>query len=255
MAARNPPWSRDELILALALYFRHSPLHISKTHREVVALSRLLNRLPLQTDRPDAERFRNPNGVYMKMCNFLALDPKYSGTGLSAGGKKDKEVWDDYAEDRARLRRVAEAIRVNGTGPEAAADVSGEDDDYEATEGRLLLGWHKARERNPSLVRRKKAQALKKHGKVRCESCSFVYQEKYGELGKDYIECHHAIPLTQLRPGQKTRLSDLRLVCADCHRMLHRAGESVSVEDLRVVLRDVAMRRGGSDGNGDRPGI
>jgi 5-methylcytosine-specific restriction protein A len=39
MARRNPPWQRDELILALELYFRHRPDTIRKEHPEVEALS------------------------------------------------------------------------------------------------------------------------------------------------------------------------------------------------------------------------
>jgi 5-methylcytosine-specific restriction protein A len=83
-AQRNPPWQRDELILALDLYFRHPPNSISKTHPEVLALSELLNALPIHPHRPDAARFRNPAGVYRKLCNFLRFDPTYQGKGADA---------------------------------------------------------------------------------------------------------------------------------------------------------------------------
>ena len=36
LAKRNPPWTRDELILALEIYFRVSPLHTSEKHPEIV---------------------------------------------------------------------------------------------------------------------------------------------------------------------------------------------------------------------------
>ncbi|MGI8551272.1 MAG: HNH endonuclease, partial [Dehalococcoidia bacterium] len=95
--AKNPPWERDELILALELYFRHNPNHISQKqkHPEVVALSRVLNGLPIHADRSDAPTFRNPTGVYMKLANFLRLDPGYTGKGLTGGSKLDEVVWDD----------------------------------------------------------------------------------------------------------------------------------------------------------------
>lgn len=51
MAERNPPWERDELILALDLYFQHKPTSISKAHATVVELSNILNQLPIHTDR------------------------------------------------------------------------------------------------------------------------------------------------------------------------------------------------------------
>ena len=61
--ARNPPWTRDELILALDLYFRVNPLHTSEQHPDIQELSVLLNALPVHSTRPDAEVFRNPNGI------------------------------------------------------------------------------------------------------------------------------------------------------------------------------------------------
>lgn len=61
--ARNPAWTRDELILALDLYFRVNPLHTSEQNPEIQALSAALNELPVHAVRPDGEHFRNPNGV------------------------------------------------------------------------------------------------------------------------------------------------------------------------------------------------
>ena len=110
MAPRNPPWQRDELILALDLYFRHNPSHISSSHPEVIELSHTLNSLPIHRDKPDGVRFRNPNGVYMKMCNYLRLDPSYQGKGLERGGKLEEEIWLEFADDRELLRKVAQGI-------------------------------------------------------------------------------------------------------------------------------------------------
>ncbi len=238
MAVRNPSWTRDELILALDLYFRVNPVHISESHPEVIVLSRLLNQLPIHTDRPDAERFRNPNGVYMKLCNFLRLDPSYEGVGLDAGSKKDEEVWDEFADDRERLHRVAEAIRAWVESPPENDMVSSDiDEDFEASEGRIILRQHKFRERNTSLVSKKKSLALQEFGVLRCEVCRFAFNEQYGTLGEGFIECHHMVPLSQLRPGQPTRLKDLALVCANCHRVLHRKGEGLTVEALRQLVK------------------
>jgi 5-methylcytosine-specific restriction protein A len=41
--------------------------------------------------------------------------------------------------------------------------------------------------------------------------------------------------MTELKPGQKTRTADLALVCANCHRMLHR-GRLVTLERLRASM-------------------
>jgi hypothetical protein len=34
-----------------------------------------LNQLPIHAKQNLNEKFRNPKGVYMKLCNFLRLDP------------------------------------------------------------------------------------------------------------------------------------------------------------------------------------
>ena len=110
-------------------------------------------RRPSESSSPT---FRNPNGVYMKLCNFLRLDPSYEGAGLRAGGQLEEVVWEEYADDPARLSEVVEAIRSNIESVTRPRDDAETDDDAEAAEGRLLTRVHRLRERNASLVRKKK---------------------------------------------------------------------------------------------------
>jgi predicted RNA-binding protein with PUA-like domain len=70
--SRNPPWSRDERLLALDLYLHRRPRLPGAEDREVRELSAFLNSLPIHTVRPDLETFRNPNGVSLKLANFAA---------------------------------------------------------------------------------------------------------------------------------------------------------------------------------------
>lgn len=110
---RNPVWHRDELILALELFFRHNPSKINKHHPEVTKLSELLNKLLIHTDRPDKDTFRNNNGVYMKLSNFLRLDASYSGKGLTGGGKLEAEIWSEFADDLNKLKLASQLIKSN----------------------------------------------------------------------------------------------------------------------------------------------
>ncbi len=89
------------MILALDLYFRLPPNSTSKGNPLIIELSDILNRLPIHPDRADAERFRNPNGVYMKLCNFLRFDPSYAGVGLKAGPHHEEEIWNEFAIEEA----------------------------------------------------------------------------------------------------------------------------------------------------------
>jgi serine/threonine protein kinase len=70
-------------------------------------------------------------------------------------------------------------------------------------------------------------------GRLACEACGFDFAQVYGKLGEGFIECHHTKPVSKLRKGDKTKLSDLALVCANCHRMLHRGGETLTLGMLR----------------------
>ena len=106
---RNPPWAEEELILALDLYLRSGPL--DDANPAVMDLSRILNDLTIQPERPDAGRFRNPNGVALKLANFAAIDPNYVGRGMTRGGKRDTEVWNRYASDEDTFSTTAAAIR------------------------------------------------------------------------------------------------------------------------------------------------
>ena len=148
---RNPPWQRDELILALDLYFRHPPKTVSQTHPAVVALSELLNALPIHANRPDGDRFRNPNGVYMKLGNFLRFDPDYTGAGLSRGGKLEEEIWREFASNREELHSLAEAIAAgySTVGNDVQLD---DEEENQFPEGRVLYRLHRQRERNANLV-------------------------------------------------------------------------------------------------------
>lgn len=107
--SRNPPWAEQELILALDLYLRAGL--VGDSNPGVTDLSHVLNNLTVHSERPDAERFRSPNAVALKLANFAALDPNYGGRGMTRGSKRDAKVWDRYASDEDTLAATAAAIR------------------------------------------------------------------------------------------------------------------------------------------------
>ena len=238
---RNPNWHRDELILALDLYFRVSPLHTSEKNPEIVQLSKILNALPLHPKAERVKGFRNPNGVYMKLCNFLRLDPDYHGEGLDAGSKLDEEVWNEFYSNREQLSKIADAIRRNYsylTTPEPKTGESENiDEDEEFPEGRILSRSHRFKERNFELVKKKKLQVFQKTGKLACEVCNFEFTEFYGDMGQGCAECHHNIPIAELQGEQGIKLSDLSILCPNCHRVIHRRRPWLMVQQLRDLLR------------------
>lgn len=102
-------------------------------------------------------------------------------------------------------------------------------------EGRVRRRSHLARERNGSVVRLAKELREQEDPMLCCEVCGFSYVQQYGSRGKGFIEAHHIVPLADLRPGTPTRAEDLALLCANCHRMVHRT-PTCSLEELRALL-------------------
>jgi 5-methylcytosine-specific restriction enzyme A len=233
-------WTRDELILALDVYVRLSPRTPDPHLPDVIALSRLLRSERMRPTEPRSPNFRSPASVVMKLMNFRSLDSAFKGKGLTAGGQLDRVIWNTFAEDRSRLKKVAEAIRsVLGsidTDPKRLDDLI-----TEAEEGAILTRLHRQRERNSRLVESKKQSVFDAGGRLSCEVCGFTFSEVYGQIGEGYIECHHKLPLADFPSRRKTALSDLALVCANCHRMMHGARPWLSVEQLAAV---VASNRG-----------
>lgn len=237
----NPNWTRDELILALDLYFRCNPTTTTPDDPAIVELSRTLNELPIHVDRPDAERFRNPNGVHMKLSNFLRFDESYAGRGLTRGGHLEAEIWDEFAQDRERLGSVAQAIqqsRSQISTEQVAAELGAVEGEF--PEGRVLTAIHRSRERSAAAVQRKKDSVMQSAGKLQCEACGFDFEAVYGPLGHGYAECHHTVPLASLAERTPTRAADLAIVCANCHRMIHRAKPMMTVQELgRLVTSEI----------------
>lgn len=245
-ARRNPPWSRDELILALDLYLRYSGLAPGTSSIEIQELSYILKRLNSILGGVGSKNYRNPNSVYMKLMNFRRLDPAFISKGklgLRRGGKDDEVVWKEFSNDPGRCRQIALAIvEVVSSETEHLSLESEAEGISEAEEGRILTRVHRIRERKRELVEEKKKRFAIKNGRLFCEVCGFDFEKVYGEGGKGLIECHHIRPVHTLRPGEKTRLEDLVLICPNCHRLIHsrkpwftlnELGELPGVKELR----------------------
>jgi len=239
--ARNPTWVRDELILALDMYLQYAGNPPPKGSAEIEELSETLNRLGRYLGIATNDRFRNGNGVYMKLMNFRRFDPVFTQAGkrgLSRGGQAEEEVWNEFASNPECCHEMAQTIRLALAGAqegETIADLGG-DDIEEAEEGRVFTTMHRGHERNTALINRKKRRALAALGKLACEACGFDFRERYGDRGEGFIECHHIKPVHTLKPGDKTKPADLRLLCSNCHRMVHARRHWLTIEELIAIV-------------------
>jgi 5-methylcytosine-specific restriction protein A len=104
--------------------------------------------------------------------------------------------------------------------------------DFQDEEGRRMLREHLHSERSARLVAAFKRQLVS----FKCTACGFDFGQAYGELGHHYIECHHIQPVSEMRPGEMTRITDLVPLCANCHRMIHRSRPMKTIAELKTVL-------------------
>ncbi|SFD20171.1 5-methylcytosine-specific restriction enzyme A [Chitinophaga sp. CF118] len=235
---RNPKWHRDEIILALDLYFNPDRGSLDSNNPNIINLSRILNELPLFAHKPDEQRFRNPNGVTLKLCNFLPFDNDYNGKGMTRGSILDQELFIEFSNKRSELKIIATSIKAAISNIDVKTAISlVEDDDVTVLEGSILYKLHKVIERNSTIVKKKKERVIEIYGKLSCEICDFDFENFYGEIGNGFIECHHRTPLAQISVRAQTSLSDLALVCANCHRIIHRNLKTHHFEEIKALIQ------------------
>lgn len=86
----------------------------------------------------------------------------------------------------------------------------------------------------------KARMACLSHFGYTCQICGINFEEKYGNVGKDFIHVHHKNFISTMG-GQEHEinpLTDLIPVCPNCHAMLHRKlnGKYLKPEELKSLL-------------------
>lgn len=240
---RNPDWDVDELVLALDVYMSAKPRDLQKNSREVAELSTVLRRRLSALGVRGEPTLRNVAGVYMKLQNLKAHDPSYVSRGrkgLSAGNRLERAVWERYEGRASELHQRAEQLRsfiASDVNILPLEDDAPSDDALLSQEGRVLVRVHKRYERSASNRSRKVAQFRRANGgRVFCECCGFDFERVYGPRGTGFIEVHHAVPVSRLTPDKRLSLEDLRLLCANCHRMVHVCQPWLTVDEVRALM-------------------
>ena len=107
----------------------------------------------------------------------------------------------------------------------------------DAVEGRVMTRIHRVRERSRALVEQAKRAAMKKHGRLACQACDFSFKDKYGATVESLIDVHHTKPVHTLSDdGGVTRLEDLALLCANCHRVVHSSRRWLTVAEVAALV-------------------
>jgi 5-methylcytosine-specific restriction enzyme A len=84
-------------------------------------------------------------------------------------------------------------------------------------------------------------QAKKFHG-TRCQACDLDFQERYGKIGKGFIEAHHLKPIASLEERVAVTYdvaADFAVLCANCHRTIHRSDDPSNLVLFRESLPSI----------------
>jgi 5-methylcytosine-specific restriction enzyme A len=215
----NPNWSRDETILALDLYFRCAGEIPNSDDIRIVELSKELRVLPIHEVDLRNATFRNPDGVAFKLQNLRQVA---TGQGFANTSVNDRNIWKEFGSQPVIVAHLANSIRAAAKEMEKSPDAPwSSEDDVEFFEGRVLTKLHRIKERAKGL--RKKLLAVRRRlGALTCDMCARPCGSTDSQIDDAPFEVHHVVPLsaTILR---RTRLADVALLCANCHRILHRA--------------------------------
>ncbi len=78
------------------------------------------------------------------------------------------------------------------------------------------------------------------HFGFNCQVCDFNFEDRFGEIGKEFIHVHHLLELSEIREEYEVDPEkDLIPVCPNCHAMLHKRKPAFSISELKSLLNRV----------------
>jgi len=112
------------------------------------------------------------------------------------------------------------------------------EDDAGFPEGKKKLKQHICRERNAKVIYLAKKRYKEEYGQIICEICGFSFEQTYGNIGINFIEGHHILPVSEIPEGYRTKTEDIVLLCSNCHRMIHRRRPWLKKDELMKLISE-----------------
>jgi hypothetical protein len=241
-------WSRDEIIAAISLYEELLGQPISKSAgSRVEQIAQQIGRVP--------------TGLYNKLMNLRALDPRAPQQGLKGGSRLDEATWNeffsksantmDWAKLNQEYRRLwGEADRVD---PPSQTSLEAEEKRLAGKSVDDLLALYRKRPKNLKPLRRSQSVAAydrdpmvvtlrKKLASNRCEVDGCTSPVFENDAGEPFVEVHHLVPLAQ---GGEDVLENTVALCPTHHRYLHigkgRDELTKALQARRIALAPLSM--------------
>lgn len=191
--------SGGETQIALAKYFDK----LSKDTNYFNTLYHKLNQLALSVGKTiSAKTLTGTGGIYIPKKQYSQADTEYS-----------QQLFDISTNDINAYKDEESSPSIEGERKQRLVNIY---------------------ERDPSL----RAKAIRIHGTI-CKVCDFDFKKNYGEHGKDFIEVHHLKILHSLiEPSLINPATDMTVLCANCHRMIHRKQNNpLTIEELKTLWK------------------
>lgn len=103
-------------------------------------------------------------------------------------------------------------------------------------EGNKIISTQTKYERNP--INRQLCLFAKGY---KCSICGFEFKKEYGNIGENFIEVHHSIPVSIMESNHVVDpIKELFPVCPNCHAMLHKRNPPFSIDEL-IIIRKAAQ--------------
>lgn len=124
-------------------------------------------------------------------------------------------------------------IESINSSPPLLSDENALTGETQSQEGAIQYHWTTRYERDPQL----RARAIEIHGTT-CMGCGFNFEQKYGEIGRGFIEVHHTKPVSALGGAAVVNpQSDMVTLCSNCHSIVHRKkSEPLALQGLTALL-------------------
>ncbi len=86
--------------------------------------------------------------------------------------------------------------------------------------------------------RKARNKCIEIHG-LNCAVCNINFETTYGSIGIGFIHVHHIKPLSEINESYVVSPEkDLISVCPNCHAMLHRKKDTISINSLKEMYNE-----------------
>ena len=251
VAVFDPTITRSALRGFYVVYLFHAkkPIVYLSLNQGATEVRKEFKKRGLQELQQRADHMRKRLPEFLKSFPTLQIDLG-SKARLPAGYEAGHALGISYALSalpsesvlQADLRKIVEAYRalifrkIESDETEELEFEFGLSNKITITEKRQYA-FHQKIERNSTASRK----AKKFHGTT-CQACTLSFIDRYGTIGKGYIEAHHLKPIGKLKEGEKVEYniaSDFAVLCANGHRIIHRSDDPSNLNKFRLMVQSI----------------